>query len=787
MSRTGVAATAIWALAALAAAAVAARAPYTADLSAFLPRAPSAAQRLLIEQLRAGPAARLLIASIAGGDANVRAQLSAALTVRLRDDPAFATVNNGDAASLERDREFLFRNRYLLSEAVTPEHFSVTGLHEAIAASLDALASPEGAFLKELFTRDPTGELLAILDSLGGNERAPLTSAGVWSTRDGREALILTQTRAAGSDTDGQQAAVAGLERAFAAARGELPAAARLTLRLSGPPLFAVEARALIKREVLRLSLVSAGLIVLLLLSVYRSPAALVLGLVPVASGALAGVAAVALGFGVVHGITLGFGVTLIGESVDYSIYLFVQRDPDWRRTLWPTLRLGVLTSIAGFAVLLPSAFPGLAQLGLYSIAGLIAAALVTGYVLPHWLPASFRIVDLHGVGARLAGVLAALRRARAVLLVIPLLAALGLYLHRDALFNHELSALSPVPLAAEDLDAALRADLGAPDTRYMIVATGPSREAALAAAQSLGARLDPLVESGVIGGFESAARYLPPQALQRARQASLPAAGELGPRLKSALAGLPVSAERLAPFVADVERARAAAPLTAADLAGTSFAAAADALLVPGESGWAALLPVAARSSGDLSPEAVRAVRAAVEAAGPGAVLLDLKGETDRLYSDYLLGAARLAVAGLALIVLLLIVALRSAARVARVVTPLILAVLAVAALLTGLNQPLTILHLVGMLLIVAVGSNYALFFDRLGYGAHPGSQPLTLASLAVANLATVLAFGVLATSRVPVLADLGHTVAPGTLLALVFSAMLAAPAARAPAAAGA
>jgi predicted exporter len=36
------------------------------------------------------------------------------------------------------------------------------------------------------------------------------------------------------------------------------------------------------------------------------------------------GVAAVALGFGAVHGITLGFGITLIGESVDYSIYFFV-------------------------------------------------------------------------------------------------------------------------------------------------------------------------------------------------------------------------------------------------------------------------------------------------------------------------------------------------------------------------------------------------------------------------------------------------------------------------------
>jgi len=39
-----------------------------------------------------------------------------------------------------------------------------------------------------------------------------------------------------------------------------------------------------------------------------------------------------------------------------------------------------------------------------------------------------------------------------------------------------------------------------------------------------------------------------------------------------------------------------------------------------------------------------------------------------------------------------------------------------------------------------------------------------------------------VLACSRIPVLADLGSTVAPGTLLALLFSALLARPPASAP-----
>jgi predicted exporter len=81
-----------------------------------------------------------------------------------------------------------------------------------------------------------------------------------------------------------------------------------------------------------------------------------------------------------------------------------------------------------------------------------------------------------------------------------------------------------------------------------------------------------------------------------------------------------------------------------------------------------------------------------------------------------------------------------------------------------------LTLLHLVGFLLVVAVGSNYALFFERAG-GA---PAPRVLASIALANATTVIGFGVLATSSVPVLRAIGATVALGTLLALAFAALL-------------
>jgi len=779
MTRPGGAATPIWAVLAIIAAAIVAHASYTADLSAFLPRSPTATQQLLIEQLRSGPAARLLLLAIEGGSGAERSQVSAELARRLRADPAFVAVNNGDAAGLERDREFLFAHRYQLSESVTPERFSAAGLRAAITDSLDLLASPAGTLLKPLFTRDPTGEMLGILETLGAG-RLPRAAEGVWSSPDGRHALLMVQVRAAGSDTDAQQAACDTVRRAFASSLGAIPAAARpsVTLLMTGPPVFAVASRALIKGQVMRLSALAALLVAVLLLTVYRSLAALALTLVPVASGALAGVAAVALGFPAVHGITLGFGITLIGEAVDYSIYFFVQQAADWQHSVWPTIRLGMLTSICGLAALLPSAFPGLAQLGLYSVTGLVAAALVTRFVLPAWLPRELAIRDLSGLGARLAGALPHLRRTRIALVPVALLAGAALYAHRGTLSHRELSALSPIPAATQALDEALRIEAGAPDMRYVIVASARDRDSALAAAERLAAPLETLVEQGAIGGFESPARYLPPLPVQRARQASLPPPTEIGARLREALSGAPVSASRLEPFVLDVERARSALPLTRADLEGTSFAAAVDALLVRSADGWSALLPLAAVGSGDLKPGAVAQVRAAL-AGEPRerTVLLDLKAEADRLYSGYLTEAARLALAGLGAIVLLLVLALRSPGRVARVVAPLALAVLAVAGVLVALGGRLTILHLVGMLLIVAVGSNYALFFDRSSEPPGRASSALTLASLLVANIATVLTFAVLACSRVPVLAELGSTVAPGTLLALVFSAQLSRP----------
>ena len=776
MRGRALAGTLLWTVLVCIAAVIVVRARYTADLSAFLPATPTATQRLLVSQLRDGLASRLIIVAVEGSDASSRARVSAGMADRLRPDNRFTSINNGDQSGQDRDREFLFNHRYVLSESVAAQRFSVDGLRGAIQDTLDLLASPAGLLVKSLLTRDPTGEIVQIVDQLGGGQ-APRSTEGVWSSQDGKRALLIAQTRAAGSDTDAQEQAIAAIRTAYQATANAMPTAGRtgLSLEMSGPGVFSVAARAMIKHEVMRLSLLSSAAIVALLLVVYRSVPALVLGLVPVASGALAGVAAVALGFGEVHGITLGFGITLIGESVDYSIYLFIQA-----RRAWATIGLGVLTSICGFAALLPSGFPGLAQLGLYSISGLVAAALVTRFVLPHWLPRGFAIRDVTPLGSAVA---AALRRTRGAAVVLSLLAVAAvaiLYLQRNSLWNRELSALSPVSQADQDLDARLRADIGAPDVRFLVVVSGAQQEAVLEATEHVGIALEKLAAAGVIAGFESPARYLPSVATQKARRAAIPEASQMQTLLQQAVATLPLRADRLGPFLADIEAARRGALLTRADLNGSSLAAGYDSMMLDDAHGsWTAIVPLRAATSHngayvDIDADKVNAALRGLSVPAT-VVVLDLKHAADELYSTYLNQIVKLSASGLGAIMVLLLIALRSPLRMLRVVTPLALAVLVVAAGLVLTGHELTILHVIGMLLIIAVGSNYALFFDRRATDRQGDAVPLTLASLVIANAATVVGFGVLASSSVPILAALGETVAPGALLALVFSALLA------------
>ena len=724
-----------------------------ADLGAFLPPSATPAQQLLLDQMRSGVASRILLIAVSGSDDERLASESRAAAAKLRSSGLFASVQNGGDEGLRADREAFMNYRYVLSPAAGSERFSAPALRVSLEAALAELASQSAGPLRAVLPRDPTGELRRIFERLPA--ASPARRGGVWFSADGRRALVVAETVAGGFDALSQEQAIAAVHQAVDP---------KLKVEVSGPGVFAAASRTQIERDAWLLSLASGALVLLLLLRIYRRPRIVALCFVPVVSGVLIGTAAVSLAFGNVHAITLGFGATLIGEAVDYPSYACLNAGPGESlrcalERIWPTLRLAVLTTVLGGLTMLLSSFAGLAQLGLLSMSGVLAAGLVTGYVLPAL--AGERPVTDRPFAAPLALERATLR-ARSFAPAVWILAFVALVLlvrNAGKLWEDDLAAMSPVPEHLKAADRELRRELGAPDVRHLILVQAASREAALESAEALEGKLDQLVQRKVIAGYDLATRYVPSLAEQQRRLAALPEPATLRANLEQALAGLPFQRGVFEPFLREVEQSRTRGPLGEGDLRGTVLGIKLQALVVPAGTAWAVLVPLYGVAD--------------AQALGAEVPVLDLKGESERLLAGYRLEALRLSALGMAAIVLLLAFGLRNARAVVQVVLPVALALLISAAILQLVGQRLTVFHLIAMLLVMGIGLNYSLFFDR------PEQNLLLrrrlLFALYVTCATTLLAFVTLAFSSNPVLHAIGLTVGVGAAVAFLTSAALA------------
>jgi len=749
---------------------VAQRLELSGDLRRFLPDPRTPAQALLVDELGEGPGARVLMLALSDAPPEALAAQSRALRARLAARPEFAAVANGGEAGLDAIPARLRPYRYLLSPTLDEHRYDAAFLAGQLQARVQDLALPAAGLLEPLIPADPTLETLRLAESWEP-ARAPQRLHGVWFDRAGARALLVVETRAAGFDPRGQQATMAALEAEHAAVRGDGPG----RLLASGPGAFSVDISARTQREATRIGIAGSVFLVLLMGLAYRSPAAPLLGALPLASAALAGLAAVTAAFGSVHGITLAFGFTLIGVAQDYPAHLLSHRHPDaspWQtvRGLWPTLSTGVLSTCIAYLTFFAAGVEGLQQLAVFTIAGLAVAALATRFALPAVLPPRpARDAADSALLQRAWQRIERLPRPRRGLALLALAALAAIALAPGGFWQNDLSRLTPVPEQSLRHDAALRAELGVPDARYLLTVEGADAEAALQASERLRPALDALVADGALDGYELAAQYLPSVATQRARQQRLPDRPALQAALGEALAGSELRGDVFAPFLEDVATARDAAPLRPQDLAGTPLAASVDSLLLRRDDGAVAL--VSLRGLRDV---------AAVEraAAGAGAQLLDLKQASESLVAAY----RERVLAALALAALLLAatvrIALRCWRRTATVLLPVALSTLVVLAALRLAGVELSLFHLVSLVLAAGLGLDYALFFEHAGNERR--QQLRTLHAIGVCSAMTFAVFALLALSSIPVLRAIGATVALGVAANFVLALLVARGAAR-------
>ena len=492
---------------------------------------------------------------------------------------------------------------------------------------------------------------------------------------------------------------------------------------------------------------------------VFRSPRVLLVAL-PVAVGAASGAAACVALFGQIHVLTLVLGASLVGVSVDFPLHYLSK---SWALQPWhshralrltlPGLLLALTTNVIGYLAMGFTPFPALSQVAVFSAAGLAGAFACATCLLPWLLSAPLQPWPAPlGWAERLLQ----LRRVLLKHIASPwLLAAFVLFCAGGVLqvsFKDDLRQwVSRAPALQEQAERIGRITGFQPTSQYFLV-RATSTDELLANQEVLGSRLDVLIDEQQLHGYLALSQLATSVTVQENLQLTLPHLLEASAPLQA----LGVSVEELE---AELEALQTQPVPTLEEV-----------LAGPLGEPWRPLWLGAQKDgsvAGLISLQGLQnsAALKTVAEGIPGVRLIDRPAELNRLFADTKSQAATLKLlsAGLILLLLCLPFGWRGAARCLAV--PL-LAALGSLASLGWLGQTLTLFGLFGLLLVTAIGVDYAILMRE-----QVGGAAVSLVGTMLAAITTWLSFGLLALSSTPAVSSFGLAVSLG----LLFSFLLA------------
>jgi predicted exporter len=491
-----------------------------------------------------------------------------------------------------------------------------------------------------------------------------------------------------------------------------------------------------------------------LIIAVFRRFWPLLGNMLVVVVGIGVGLAASLWLFGDVHVAALLFGTSLIGMAVDYGLFYTTSifdpaaKTPAERLQLtFPGMTLGLLTTLLGYGALMLAPFPGLRQIAVFSVIGLVAAFLTVLL----WLPQLDRSRQ-HPPGGRLltaaertAGFWQANRwqPARAALLVLAAIVAIvGLLLFRTDDDVRRLQALAPDLLRDQE---EIRGLIGATAANQYLLIEAIDDETALRLGEALQPTLTRLVQNAAITSAQAPAAFVPSAERQAEnRQLRLSALEE--PHLARYLATLGLPQAEAEATVSD------GPVLTLREAMGSDAVPFLRELVIgPG-------LHVVALQ-GLLSAEAVRAAVAGM----PGVRFVDPTADFSRLLGQYRIRAIVLTVVS-ALVMLLGLAWRYGLAGSAWVMLPAGVAVLLVPAFLAMLGQPYTFFHAMAQVILLAIGTDYSIFCAE-------GASSTRLLAVWLAAMTSLLSFGLLVFSCVPAVHGFGSAMLIGIIVSVALA----------------
>jgi predicted exporter len=777
----------------------------TTDITHFLPAGSDHRMAQLSRELADSPLTRTLILSIGAAhpDADLRAA-AAALAERVGRHPEVASIQRGPTPEMGETVYKLYASRlpYFVSdrpESEIPAALGDAGLDKAAAGLKRSLALPLGPLVSRLAGADPLQWFPAILRRFERTQAGGLEVDGdQFVTRPDpsgrRHAILFLSTKHSAFDSQSQAPLMAEIQSAFDEINHK--AGGALTLQRAGVAPIAIDAEHRIKGDLERISGISTVGVVLVFVLMFGSVRSVLLAMLPVAVGALAATTIGLMLFGQLHGMTLAIGSTLIGVADDYPILLLTNRamappseSPESVvRRIWMGILLGGLTTAAGFAALAWTSFPGVREMAVTSTVGILAALAATRYILPPLMGKSVKRTPLLRGGSALAGhtfawlgggrrrdpagatpgtataaptgITVAVPLRIGLVAAVVILCAIGLpRLH----WLDSLAALNAAAPALKDETDRVRAQVSRMDDGRFVIATAPDEEQALRINDQIALRLEAAEARGVLEASSSLHAFVWSADLQRRNRAAVAASPDLGARVLAALRRQGFKPEAFAAFERAAAALRAPAetpPLRLDDLRAGALAPLVRPFIVKVGDDVGILTFVRGVKHPDLLAAALADL--------PGARFFDQTTFLDETYARFRVQTLQAMGVGIILICIVLLVRYRNLRMVMAGLLPAVLAAAATLALLGATGVQTNLLHVLALLLVLSMGTDYGIFLVE---SAPSGTWGTTLMSLVTSSATTVMAFGLLAFSTTPALRAIGLTTGVGILFSLMLA----------------
>jgi len=714
----------------------------TYDLGFFLPPPQSSEQQLLIERLGQGPGTQLIFVALPDADQTSADRAGA----QLRPLTGVARVLPDDQQpGIQNLPDVLWQHRLLLGDLPTTRQGWIEVLNDRMG---DIMLADED--LQTLISQDPTLLSLNALEQATSVVSQPTFTQHADATNNlAEQRFLLVQTTTGAFDLDKQRTTVADI-------RKNLQRSGITNATLYGSGVYGVDLQTAVQRESFVFSLLaSLALATLAFLRFRRWLLVLAIG-VPLLVGGLAGLAVLAVFFTNVHGITLAFGFTLLGVAIDYPLHLFSHTvESSHTNKVWPTLSLGIGSTLVAYCAFALSGTTGMQQLGVFAGTGIGAAA-----VASWWLTSSRRGFIAKLVTPATNGLLLGPGQPNHWPWCICLLLGVVL-LSPVKLFSDDLSRMTPVPQNTLAEDARIREAMGIADIRHLISVRHTNLQDTLEHLEQTNAVLEEAVVRGELLGYQNISALLPSNVLQtRRRKAAqtLLSNGSFHQAVEQS-GFAPDALQGFTSALGDLVDPNAPA-LNLSDLLAEpgELPQLINSMLYNTNDQWVALTFLRGL------PESTAALANQLHAIN-GAQLVDLKQASQTLVADYRTRIFGLLGTALCVIAVLLLTATRQAARVVWLVGTLLAALvvsIGVGRLLLG---GLSLFDCIALALVAGLGLDYALFFSKPNNGI--ADRALTYRAVALCALSSFFVFGTLALSIIPLLRGLGITVASGVAAA--------------------